>query len=534
MAEQKFEEKQGETPVSETKVEDVKEEVGVPAIKEKGEAKKPSNDDGDDEEGKKVEAEAEAEGVLPSEPLTETPSFKEESYSVGDLTDSEKKALEAFRQKVEEAIKSKSIFKKPKKKVEEKAVSESLAPVDPETPVSVEPESLAVDEAEAKDTEVPAITEEPISLPPVEEAPIDSTDPSTPVAEKREILIEEPPVPPIEEGPKNFYIWGIPIHEGDDKTDALLLKFLRARHFKVDDTLAMLKSTVKWRREFNADNIEEEEIEGTEDYKKWAFLHGIDKEGHPVCYNRNVFHNKEVCEKTQFNKFLRWRVQMMEQSIKTHLDFTPGGVQSFIQVIDLQNSPGLLKGAQAMKKFISLLQDNYPELATKQIVLNMPWWYYPALYRLFKMEPKVVSAGPGKSTETLFKYIAPDQVPTEYGGLSRPNDVDFDGVEAPATQMTMKAGEKQSLELPIEEVGSTLIWDISIVGGDVVYGEEFVPDTYTVIIRKPQKLPSTTEPIRNSFKAGEAGKVVITIDNSASKKKKIVVYRSTIKRTASE
>ncbi|RYA49126.1 hypothetical protein DD599_27010, partial [Enterobacter cloacae complex sp. CH23B] len=153
------------------------------------------------------------------------------------------------------------MLKKPKKKVEEKVVAVAESPAsaeaETETPVSVETESRAIEEVEAEETEVPAVTEEPAAPPPAEEAPIDSTD--SVVTEKREILIEEPPV---EEGPKNFYVWGIPIHEGDDKTDALLLKFLRARHFKVDDTLSMLKSTVKWRKEFNADGIEEEEIEG--------------------------------------------------------------------------------------------------------------------------------------------------------------------------------------------------------------------------------------------------------------------------------
>eukprot|EP00250_Pteridium_aquilinum_P021285 c25082_g5_i3 orf=521-736(+) len=58
---------------------------------------------------------------------------------------------------------------------------------------------------------------------------------ATPIwEEKREIMAEEPPVPPVE-GPKNFYLWGISIHEGDDKMDVVLLKFLRARNFKADD-----------------------------------------------------------------------------------------------------------------------------------------------------------------------------------------------------------------------------------------------------------------------------------------------------------
>lgn len=522
-----------ENPVAESeggsKGEEVIEEVVV--------AREPSHEQEEEkrieevEEGGEKETEEKVEEIPPSDTLTDTPSFKEESYSVGDLKEGEKKALEAFRLKVEEAIKNKTIFKKPKKKVvEEKGATESPALAETEPPALVETEPPALAEAES-----PVLVETPRGIPETavetaEETPADSAEPATPIAEKREILIEEPPVPPVEEGPKNFYLWGIPIHEGDDKTDAVLLKFLRARNFKADNALEMLKSTVKWRKEFEADDMEEEEVEGKEEFEKWAFLQGVDKEGHPVCYNRNVFQSRDVCEKAKFGKFLRWRVQMMEKSIKSHLDFSPGGVTSFVQVIDLQNSPGLVKGAHAMKKFVSLLQDNYPELAAKQIVLNMPWWYAPALYRVFRLEPKVVWAGPGKSTETLFKYIAPDQVPVEYGGLGRANDKEFEGAEAPITQVTLKAGEKRVIELPIDEVGATLVWDITIVGWDVVYGEEFIPNTYTVIIQKPKKLASSTEPIRNTFKATEPGKVVLTIDNSVSKKKKTIVYRSTIKK----
>eukprot|EP00250_Pteridium_aquilinum_P015171 c22425_g2_i1 orf=177-1805(+) len=542
MEEVKVEEKREESTVEVieggSKDEGAKEEVVVAGEASHEEAE----EKGAEEE---VETEDKPEGLPPSESLTEdTPSFKEESYSVGDLKEAEKKALEAFRLKVEEAIKSKTIFKKPKK-IEEKVVAETPVlteteppvPAGTEPPVSAETEPPVLAETEspvpaAAETEIPtlpAVLEETPPPPCVDEPAADVA-----FAEKREILVEEPPVPPVEEGPKNFYLWGIPIHEGDDKTDVVLLKFLRARNFKADDALSMLKSTIKWRKEFEADIIEEEDVEGKEEFERWAFLQGVDKEGHPVCYNRNVFQSRDVTEKAKFGKFLRWRVQMMEKSIKNHLDFSPGGVHSFVQVIDLQNSPGLLKGAQAVKKFVSLLQDNYPEMAAKQIVINTPWWYVPALYRVFRLEPKVVWAGPGKSTGTLFKYIAPDQVPVQYGGLGRPNDTDFEGVEAPIMQLTVKAGEKQQIELPIEEVGTTLIWDVSVMGWDVVYGEEFVPSTYTVIIQKPQKLSPSTEPIRNSYKATETGKVVISIDNSVSKKKKTVVYRSTIKSTIVE
>lgn len=67
------------------------------------------------------------------------------------------------------------------------------------------------------------------------------------------------------------------------------------------------------------------------------------------------------------------------------------------------------------------------------------------------------------------------------------------------------------------------------MGADVSYGAQFEPSneaSYTVIVSKNRKVGLTDEPvITDSFKASEAGKVVITIDNQTFKKKK-VLYRS--------
>lgn len=53
------------------------------------------------------------------------------------------------------------------------------------------------------------------------------------------------------------------------------------------------------------------------------------------------------------------------------------------------------------------------------------------------------------------RYIAPENVPLRYGGLSRPNDTEFENVEAPVKEVTVKAGEKQTIELAVEEVSQT-------------------------------------------------------------------------------
>jgi hypothetical protein len=78
------------------------------------------------------------------------------------------------------------------------------------------------------------------------------------------------------------------------------------------------------------------------------------------------------------------------------------------------------------------------------------------------------------------------------------------------------------------QAGSTAVWDLSVIGWDISYGVEFAPtatESYHSIIEKTRKIVSVEEPIRTTFKCVEPGKLVLSIDNTASRKKKLVVYR---------
>lgn len=166
-------------------------------------------------------------------------------------------------------------------------------------------------------------------------------------------------------------IYGVPLLE-DERTDTILLKFLRARDFKPKESHTMLKNTLQWRKSFNIDALLDEDL--GDDLDKVVFMHGFSREGHPVCYNvYGEFQNKELYEKTfgseeKRERFLRWRVQFLEKSIRK-LDFSPGGVNTLFQVNDLKNSPGPAKKELrvATKMALQLLQDNYPEFVAKQV-----------------------------------------------------------------------------------------------------------------------------------------------------------------------
>ena len=77
-----------------------------------------------------------------------------------------------------------------------------------------------------------------------------------------------------------------------------------------------------------------------------------------------------------------------------------------------------------------------------------------------------------------------------------------------------------------------LVWEIRVVGWGVSYGAEFMPnaeDSYTVNIQKSMKMTPKDEPVvSQSFKVGELGKVLLTVDNPTSKKKKLL-YRFKVK-----
>ncbi|KAG8383931.1 hypothetical protein BUALT_Bualt04G0065300 [Buddleja alternifolia] len=337
-------------------------------------------------------------------------------------------------------------------------------------------------------------------------------------------------------------IWGVKLLE-DDKTDVILLKFLRARDFKVKDAFNMMKNTIRWRREFGIDQLVEEEDDlGCDELERAVFMHGYSKEGHPVCYNvYGEFKNKELYQKMFSDeekrmKFLKWRILFLEKSIRKLLDFSPAaGVSTIVHVNDLKNSPGPNRWElrQATNQALHLFQDNYPEFVAKQVFINVPWWYL-ALSKMIspfltqRTKSKFVVAGPSGSTETLLKYICAEQIPTQIGGLSKDGG-DFERDDC-VTEIMVKPSGKHIVEFPVTQEECIVRWEARVVGWEVSYGAEFVPsakDGYTVIIQKMRRIDED-QVISSSYRAGEAGKLVFTIKNLTSKKKKLLYRFKTI------
>ncbi|CAN6337524.1 unnamed protein product [Urochloa humidicola] len=555
----------------------------------------------DSDEEKKAEEALEAAAGDEAAVIDAAGSFKEESNLVSELPDPEQTALAQLKElvaaalangefdlppppppKAEEPKAEAAAAEEPAAKAEEPKANEAPAEaaaeeVKADAPAPEEPEAEEPSPAEEPKAEVPAKAEEPKTETPAEaaaeEPKAEEAKPSEPEPEPEEKTvvvaeeestktveaIEETVVPAATEPSaaaaaapapaaeaKEELIWGVPLVGDDERTDTVLLKFLRAREFKVKEAMAMLKSAVLWRKRFGIDELLGAGGDlGLPELESVVFYRGADREGHPVCYNvYGEFQDKELYEKAfgdeeKRERFLKWRIQLLERGIREQLDFSPSGICSMVQVTDLKNSPPMLGKHRAVtRQALALLQDNYPEFVAKKVFINVPWWYLAANkvmspFLTQRTKSKIVFCSPGKSAETLFRYIAPEQVPVQFGGLYKEDDTEFSTSDA-VTELTVKPSSKETVEIPATE-NSTVVWELRVLGWEVSYGAEFTPDAeggYTVIVQKTRKVPAHEEPImKGSFKVTEPGKVVLTVNNPASKKKKLL-YRFKVKSTA--
>lgn len=78
------------------------------------------------------------------------------------------------------------------------------------------------------------------------------------------------------------------------------------------------------------------------------------------------------------------------------------------------------------------------------------------------------------------------------------------------------------------QTGATITWDMVVGGWDLDYSAEYVPSaegSYTVVIERTRRMAAGDEPVHNSYTAREAGKMVLSVDNTGSRRRKVAAYR---------
>ncbi|CAN0927384.1 PATL5 [Linum grandiflorum] len=296
-----------------------------------------------------------------------------------------------------------------------------------------------------------------------------------------------------------IYICGVKLELNavDDRTDVILLRFLRVKDFNVQNAFKMFSRTIVWRKKHGIDKLHLEDEDEDDEYSKAFgrafFMSEQNMEGHPVwCMVYRALLDKDLydeafSDKTKRQRFLKWKIMFVEK-IMRKLDFRANGISSIVLVMDLKNYMRLEEAAfKAFESTIRMLLDYYPEFVERQIMINMRLWDLTVMRIMspFVAEcknGKIMFAGPSKSREIVLRYVGEEHIPTRYEGLTK-RDGEFEACDTP-TEVILKRETKHNVVVK----SCKLRCKIKSTGGSICYGaksdEESSTISTSVIIKK--------------------------------------------------
>ncbi|KAI9803151.1 MAG: Non-classical phosphatidylinositol transfer protein (PITP) [Piccolia ochrophora] len=218
-------------------------------------------------------------------------------------------------------------------------------------------------------------------------------------------------------------------------TTLILQKFLRANDNHLEKAVEQLRSTLKWRKEFEPLKAAEETYD-IDTFGGLGYITGIEEgDGGKHVVTWNIYGAAKDTKKVfgDVEAFTRWRVALMERSLR-HLSLATAKVpipdagagpdpyqmtqvHDYLSVKFLRMDPMI---RTASRRVITLFQANYPELLARKFFVNVPFvmsWVYAAM--------KAVMANETSKKLTMLSYgssLAADMgpaVPKAYGGQGR-------------------------------------------------------------------------------------------------------------------
>ncbi|CAG8450561.1 15014_t:CDS:2 [Funneliformis mosseae] len=215
---------------------------------------------------------------------------------------------------------------------------------------------------------------------------------------------------------------------GADDPDVLLLRFLRARKWDVDNAIAMLIATLKWRLQFDVRAIVEDGELGMERYFDGkgvkglktqftcgkSFVRGTDYEGRPIVYINVKAHKKSD---QNFEILQRFTVYVMET---VRLMIEPP-VETGCLVFNMEGFSLANMDLQYVKFMIQCFEAYYPESLGILIIHKAPW-VFPQVWKVISplLDPVVASKITFTKTEQeLMNLIPPEHLIEGLGGKDK-------------------------------------------------------------------------------------------------------------------
>ncbi|KAK1775911.1 hypothetical protein QBC45DRAFT_420983 [Copromyces sp. CBS 386.78] len=230
-------------------------------------------------------------------------------------------------------------------------------------------------------------------------------------------------------------IWSMVKH---DHPDALVLRFLRARKWDVEKALVMMISTMNWRQSemrVDADIMQTGEGGAVEDEKMEAktseeiakkklaidfltqtrmgksYVHGVDKQGRPVCYVRVRLHKQGEQSEESLERYTVYLIETCRMLLQ-------GGVDTATIVFDMTGFSMANMDYTPVKFMVKCFEANYPESLGAVLVHKAPW-IFQGIWRVIRgwLDPVVANKVHfTNNISEMSEFISPERIPKSLDG----------------------------------------------------------------------------------------------------------------------
>lgn len=235
----------------------------------------------------------------------------------------------------------------------------------------------------------------------------------------------------------------------NDHPDNNLLRFVRARKFKLHPIIDMAANCLQWKADSHhvdkwtsdgdstiAFSKKHPELIEAFEMKK-VYLRGKDKDGGPICVIRVKKHFGSDCPEKDFEIFICLVIEWCRLALN---DFSLGNDGANI-LFDMSGFSLKNADLNAVKFLAKAFEANYPESLTAIWIHKAPW-IFNAVWKIIKgwLDPVVASKIHfTKSASDLEQFVEKKHIPKDLGGL---DDYDFEYVTPTKSNSSRKVRDE--------------------------------------------------------------------------------------------
>jgi hypothetical protein len=191
------------------------------------------------------------------------------------------------------------------------------------------------------------------------------------------------------------------------------IRFLRARKWKLEDSIELFEKWISWRMKTKPYEITRDMILNEIKCEK-GYWHGVDNENCPIIVVKVYNHDSNIRDFKESIKFALYMAETgMSRAIKNNKF-------QYVILYDARNIQWKNMDLEVCKEFYQCTE-MYPETLKRMYVIQ-PCWTFSVLYNLLsalvdkKTMEKIVRID---NLKDLHKYIDPENIQEEFGGNSK-------------------------------------------------------------------------------------------------------------------